>query len=1064
MQLPLRIFFAFVFVVDVIGNDCQNSEYNEECRCVSDGPKTKMYCPDFKSVNWNSFQIIYLTGQFVEITCKNNPSWSDFHFEIRRQTKGVKEFALRNCTLDENTNLAEIARLVGAENTKRLQFTNNLKHKSLMLRRNHLQGFSNVEKLEITENQLLGDLTEDLLEPLPKVKTLFLRNNNIKVIPKNFFTYVPELQTLELGNNKIQSLDPELFKSLKNLTFLNLWNNEISELNNITFDGLFLLKSLDLHGNNFKTLPANIFEKLEKLQVVNLSGSQLESLPGTLFQKNQELNKVKLRDERKLTSLPNGLFSNLKNLKIVQFDGSKLENLPEDLFHGSLEVNEISVTGNSLKTLPKKIFEGLEKLQTLFLNYNQIEDLPDNIFNTNKNLLKLSLTSNQIQNISGSLFKGLLSLKKLDLQNNSVSFIDKNAFTLLPNVEVINLSHNNISDILVLDDMYMVLSVFYGCEKLQTLDLSYNKINRIFSDWTTQPPLYFKLLNLSHNDIDIINNIDMDFKQTQDFEIYLSDNKIRRIDMSDRFEEIFLQETRRRIKMHLWNNPLQCDCFLYDFIRYLEGSRAELKRNLQIDIGPMECSSPNELKGTLIADLKSKDYRCIESDSKYYEGTCPEVCSRWIKPSDHKLIFDCAYRNLTEAPKRMCRLANNEYTTEVNLTGNFIRNIPNMNQIGYDKVRHLILSTNNISTIPENGFSSELLSLELDNNTITAISSAALDHLKNTTLQNIKLGGNPWKCDCEARNFQQYLQSDEAKDKFQVLDAGKITCQDSKKALKTMTVNELCPSETEMIIGISLTTAILGLAIGTLVALYYRYQREIKVWLYAHRICLWFVTEEELDKDKPYDAFISYSHKDEHFIVNELIPKLEEGPRPFKLCVHFRDWLAGEWIPNQIAKSVRDSKRTIVVVSPNFVQSEWGRLEFRTAHSQALNEGRGRVVVILYGDIGPTDKLEPELQAYLSMNTYAKWGDPWFWEKLCYFLPHKPNLPDVTPESRIFAKQDLSAQLNFNKSELKECPLNDMSLLTENPRPIDAEKQILQNGNIFIDMSDDETKILNSAC
>lgn len=103
-----------------------------------------------------------------------------------------------------------------------------------------------------------------------------------------------------------------------------------------------------------------------------------------------------------------------------------------------------------------------------------------------------------------SLFKGLLSLKKLKMQNNSVSIIDTNAFTLLPKVEEINLSRNNISDILVLDDNYMLLSVFYRCEKLQKLDLSYNKINRIFSDWTTQPPPYFRRLDLSHNEIERI--------------------------------------------------------------------------------------------------------------------------------------------------------------------------------------------------------------------------------------------------------------------------------------------------------------------------------------------------------------------------------------------------------------------------------------------------------------------------------------------------------------------------------------------------------------------------------
>ena len=181
------------------------------------------------------------------------------------------------------------------------------------------------------------------------------------------------------------------------------------------------------------------------------------------------------------------------------------------------------------------------------------------------------------------------------------------------------------------------------------------------------------------------------------------------------------------------------------------------------------------------------------------------------------------------------------------------------------------------------------------------------------------------------------------------------------------------------------------------VILIYVYRGEIKLLLYMH--CNWhpFDVAENVDiLDMTYDAFISYSGLDYKWVCFDLLPKSENHNPPYSVCVHDRDFMPGAYIQDHIMEAVQSSRHMILVLSHNYLKSEWCMLEFRAAHIKELNDRTNYLILVLYDDVNVSE-LDEDMQLYIHTNTYLARSNQWFYDKLLYTMPTK-NLQQIRTE------------------------------------------------------------------
>lgn len=317
--------------------------------------------------------------------------------------------------------------------------------------------------------------------------------------------------------------------------------------------------------------------------------------------------------------------------------------------------------------------------------------------------------------------------------------------------------------------------------------------------------------------------------------------------------------------------------------------------------------------------------------------------------------------------------------------------------IYFKHLETLDFSNNRISTMDfeySPFISKRTIHVNLRNNSFKIFTEEDIEKLKSFYPNTVDFRGNAFVCICENKALFSFIENNDnfgLKSSYEYLR--NLKCADDKNKMKRLidiSISEICSTANQVTVNsISLVIYVSLSVFLTLIVVIvmFRFRHEIKIL--AHNRLKF---ERRMTTDnyllKEFDAFVSYSSLDETWVVQSLCKRLESSPTHFKLCIHHKDFVPGACISDNIIQSVEKSRHTILVLSENFLKSEWCLLEFQKAFHQTLIERNRHLIIILLESVSEAT-LPVDMKHFLHTHTYINFTEPLFWDKLIYSLSER---------------------------------------------------------------------------
>ncbi|XP_075799550.1 toll-like receptor 1 isoform X2 [Microtus pennsylvanicus] len=415
--------------------------------------------------------------------------------------------------------------------------------------------------------------------------------------------------------------------------------------------------------------------------------------------------------------------------------------------------------------------------------------------------------------------------------------------------------------------------------------------------------------------------------------------------------------------------PLKVSPFLYlDFTdNLLTDMVFEDCRNLiKLKILSLQKNQLKKLENIILMSAEMKSLQKLDISQNFLQYSEEENLCSW---TESLLALNLSSNMLTGSVFRCLP----PKVKVLDLHNNRITSIPK--EITYlQALQELNVASNSLVDLPGCGAFGSLSVLVIEHN---SVSHPSVDFFQSCQkIRSLAAGNNPFRCTCELREFITNIGHVSGGVVEGWPDSYRCDSPEGAKGtpLQDFHMSPLSCDTVLLIVTVGATLLVLA-AIVAFLWLYFDL-----LW-YLRMMCQWTQTrhrarnvpEEELQRKLQFHAFVSYSGHDSTWVKNELLPNLEKDG--IRVCLHERNFIPGKSIMENIIHSIEKSYKSIFVLSPHFIQSEWCHYELYFAHHNLFHEGSDNLILILLEPI-PQYSIPSnyhKLKSLMAQRTYLEW-------------------------------------------------------------------------------------------